>query len=1407
MAKQSKRVYKFMASSVSATLVATAVAPIGAMAAFTDVGPSYKEAVNYLAERGIQGFSPKTFGVYKDIKRVDAAVMFAKALNLNPYGAPPSGFTDVPARAIPYVNVLKAVGIIKGVSPTQFNSHSLISRGEMALMIQRAYNLKGSANMPFTDVPSYFSSAVSALYDYQITYGVSSTLFGTSHPVKRGDFANFLYRASKVGKYDPNNPYEPDKPTKFGIANAKYISRTEVEVTFSTMIDSVKVYNFVIDGAKVSSVKLANDKRTVTLKVDSLDFDETYTVKAEGISVNKELQPATSATFESEPTPPALAISTAKFVSLTEVEVTLSKAVDSVKTEHFKIDGVKIKSVKLGPDKRKVTLTVDKLEYGKNYEISGEGITIDKEIQPPFSATFSSPAAPPGPKITEIKYVSLTEIEVNFSKALDSVKADNFIIAGVKVKGAKLSADKKKVILTLDTLAHSKIYEIKVEGITVNKEVQTITPSFFTTPAAPAGAMITGVKFETLTSIEVSFANPIDSVKPTNFSIDGVTIKSAKLSSDKKKVTLTLDVLQHSKTYTVKANGLTINKVKQGASSYTFTTPAVPPGATILKVNPLNIQEVEVTFTKEIDAVKVTNFSIEGLKIKSAKLKEDKRTVSLVIEGMNYDTSYLIKAEGITVNKVKQPLSSDSFTSIKPPANAKLTIAEATMVRSNEVELRFNKSVDSVKPTNFYIEKMGADGNEEIPVKAAKVQSDKRKVTITTTDPLEYGKKNYKIKALGITANKVLQSTAETDFSSPMNPDGGFLDIKGVKFLGQTTLEVTLSTEVDSVKATNFRVEGKKVTAAKLAKDKRTVTLTVTTLDFDTEYNLIVEDVKVNKDTHPPASKSFKTLPMNEVWGIKTSVSEYVTKPDKSTERQITFQLINKITKTVETKVSGFVIELSTSEGQFDKRQITLTKGTASAILKVPPVSEDKVARVTAKVVDTPLAYDFLENYSEVMDVPLYSTFNGSFNIIGVVGVKDALVEKDNDGNIIEVYDKIIVTFSKSYKYELANNLANFKLNNKPFVKATEDSPEGSYIAGAKLDFKDNDNNLDNGLEIIEIYLKTKGVSEDLKLKKGENLLVINDSLLSNDNVILSGDTIKYFSTEFDISNKLNEVGVHTFQDPLYVYTTGQFVTYGPSTGGLSEIEGERVYIRNPKNEDNPENEKLKRIDLRNLVFYKGLTVEAKAETFNINEQVSVYNTLVFDKSTVNFTSTINNKSKLNDVEIKDAKEGVTFSNIANGSVENMIINTEAPVTLEGNFKNVKIINKKAHVIIRGTVDNLENNVSNSVVEVNGTVSNINVNKNTELDGRGSIDNVNINAKAVVTVHTKIKNFITNAESTIKIDAVGRINELIANEPTTLMGIRGSYGTIDVIKEKVLGYVIDVDDKFIDAVLVDSTTP
>lgn len=236
-----------------------------AATSFSDVGSRYKDAVDFLVEKGAtSGKTEMLFGTHDNITRVDAAILLAKLLDLNT-DVENSNFTDVPARGIKYVNALKAAGITSGKTAKTFDSYATITRGELAIWIQRAFHLEGSNSVSFTDVSSRYVEAVSALVANNITQGYSSTSFGTTDKATRGQYALFLYRASHQTNTDEA------KIVSVSGRNGKWT------ITFDRVLENVSADDFWISDAEapddneIEILSITHHGRTVEITIPTKD--------------------------------------------------------------------------------------------------------------------------------------------------------------------------------------------------------------------------------------------------------------------------------------------------------------------------------------------------------------------------------------------------------------------------------------------------------------------------------------------------------------------------------------------------------------------------------------------------------------------------------------------------------------------------------------------------------------------------------------------------------------------------------------------------------------------------------------------------------------------------------------------------------------------------------------------------------------------------------------------------------------------------------------------------------------------------------------------------------------------------------------------------------------------------------
>lgn len=136
---------------------------------------------------------------------------------------------------------------------------------------------------------------------------------------------------------------------------------------------------------------------------------------------------------------------------------------------------VMLKGKGVGRAKISIKVKTTKRKYPKNIKIMKCTANVKAAAPSEDTTAFSATAAAN----------SNTEVRVNFSKAVDAVAAENFTVSdNVKVTEAKLDADKKSAVLTINGAEYGKNYDLTVTGVKVGGAVQADQKLTFTTPAA-----------------------------------------------------------------------------------------------------------------------------------------------------------------------------------------------------------------------------------------------------------------------------------------------------------------------------------------------------------------------------------------------------------------------------------------------------------------------------------------------------------------------------------------------------------------------------------------------------------------------------------------------------------------------------------------------------------------------------------------------------------------------------------------------------------------------------------------------------------------------------------------------------------------------------------------------------------
>jgi len=169
---------------------------------FKDVKPDYwaKPEIEYLVDNQITiGYLDGRFGINDKITRLQASTMIVRALKLDLDNRPAPDLKDVNSSMVGYAVISAIVdeGIMNGNEYAEFKPSATLTRGQMASILVKAFELQGESAYSFRDIePSYWAtSAIKTLFNNNITTGYPDNTFKPYSPITRAHFAVFLARA------------------------------------------------------------------------------------------------------------------------------------------------------------------------------------------------------------------------------------------------------------------------------------------------------------------------------------------------------------------------------------------------------------------------------------------------------------------------------------------------------------------------------------------------------------------------------------------------------------------------------------------------------------------------------------------------------------------------------------------------------------------------------------------------------------------------------------------------------------------------------------------------------------------------------------------------------------------------------------------------------------------------------------------------------------------------------------------------------------------------------------------------------------------------------------------------------------------------------------------------------------
>ncbi|WP_052130319.1 S-layer homology domain-containing protein [Ureibacillus sinduriensis] len=289
-----KKLFNIAITTTLATGAVIAAAPgvSNAAATFKDVNGNtmHYSAITDLASRGIiNGYPDGTFKPKSPVQRNHTASILANLLRLNTVNVTNPGFKDVTPN-YPYygaIAALKKAGIVNGYKDGTYGNNKPLTRGEMATLIVRAFDLAGAADTPFKDIDdSPYKEAIQILYANNVAKGTSSTTFNPKALVTRGEFASFVVRAEAARvvpvipspqEPTPTVPTEPTKPTEPTAeeVKAQFVGKLTDDINKINESDTIQFLSATVpvltDDQYHIDIKIENPEVTVPEMVSNKD--------------------------------------------------------------------------------------------------------------------------------------------------------------------------------------------------------------------------------------------------------------------------------------------------------------------------------------------------------------------------------------------------------------------------------------------------------------------------------------------------------------------------------------------------------------------------------------------------------------------------------------------------------------------------------------------------------------------------------------------------------------------------------------------------------------------------------------------------------------------------------------------------------------------------------------------------------------------------------------------------------------------------------------------------------------------------------------------------------------------------------------------------------------------------------
>ena len=198
----------------------------------------------------------------RNLKRaLSLALATVMTLGLMVVGTGAVGYDDVTSEHNEEaIEVLQAVGIMSGVSDTDFDPDGLVTRNQMAVIMSQLLNLDYDyyrGTNPFTDVPSWAAPYVAACAAEGVTAGIGDGLYGGDQNVTAAQAALMILKA--LGYFQYQADFDEDWQIST-VRQASYIGLFDrIDASAEQALTRNQIAQLVLNGLKSNMVIFTGD--------------------------------------------------------------------------------------------------------------------------------------------------------------------------------------------------------------------------------------------------------------------------------------------------------------------------------------------------------------------------------------------------------------------------------------------------------------------------------------------------------------------------------------------------------------------------------------------------------------------------------------------------------------------------------------------------------------------------------------------------------------------------------------------------------------------------------------------------------------------------------------------------------------------------------------------------------------------------------------------------------------------------------------------------------------------------------------------------------------------------------------------------------------------------------------------